>query len=411
MSQVFFTAIGAAYVILAFTHENFAQGKLIFGVTSTVLQVALDTLILFYCLTLAKKVGRKAPETRLLIPAFSFLLLGDVVYGISVNVMGMTSLRGTAIETAYNLIYFVTLATVAAYFIVVTRKVGRFLNGVRFLVLFGAAAILYTFFRNKLFAPGVALEVSLIHLGCLAAKTIILAHALIGSVLFSSQFRRWFSCGFMIILSYSLLLEYLEVQNLVQPALAAEIFWTLGLYVILQSLKKATRADEVEDRWDDSSLVAKITFISLMLAVIMGFSWIVLDQLWQTHFHELPHFGLYAAWIILVMVAVGIVAEYFKTFVIAPMEKLSEYLQCGTVSEEEVTFFGKTREFHQLSRHIFLSFKALGEEKAKVERLSTLAAHMSHDIRSPLTALRMLTSQSDQLSEDGRRLILQITAR
>lgn len=165
--------------------------------------------------------------------AAAILALADAIYGTAFNVLNVTGLVGGALELIYNVPYAVFWICLAVAF---DRIVRHLRSGMSIVLRGGAVALLgllvlgpygVPLVRNTLPAPN-----ALVHGICLLGKSSVFCGATACLAFSSHRGLRRVAIGFLLIVGYSLLSEYLEMHNKLCVASAGELCWTLGVLAV-----------------------------------------------------------------------------------------------------------------------------------------------------------------------------------
>ncbi len=410
-------ALMGVYLLLAFLKSDTSNWNLVFGTLTGIIEVGIDLLLLSITHTIVR--SRLNKLTGILFFSFCFLLIGDVVYNFEINVLNLTNLRGTALEMSYNGSYMFFLLTAAIFFFInayLSNPKHRLIPAV-FSGLIAVGFLLI--FVPKMLAEGLPWWSFGCHFVCMLSKGLIVGYAILFLVFGSNTGLRLISAGMLTIFSYSIIMEYIEIFGTLTQGLATEGFWIFGQLIIYLGLKSfyknGIRGDQDAKitTWDFQSLDSRLLIYGFLLSISALLSWHSIHLIWLKS-SGLPTAGLIFGWILMMLIILSAFTIYLRTFIIEPLHQLyknvssansSNNFSVSSISSSEIT------EFRQLSQSTLDIFKNLKTEKEKNEQMSRIATQMSHDIRSPLAALRMLTSQVDYLPEDSRQMINSVAAR
>ncbi len=401
----------------------FPIGNILYGITTTIAQVGLGFLSAYYLNNRIRTPGphrflRKRYELWFLWFAFVSITLGDLVYGSVLNVLMVSELRGTWKELVYNLPYSFFWISSSFVFLSILSRERKFTLFMISIIFTLSSIFLVQVYGDAINKEQVAGIFKLIHIVCMSSKALVGSAALIMIIFGKYRELRLFAAGYSTMIAYSLLLEYLEIIGGLQPSLPTEIFWTSGLLLIYFGLTKV--ASGFEDKYKETRLVdlyslrSRLILISVFLSITVIVSWNVLMKFWPS-VHMLPKFGIFASWLILVIVAFWVLTGYVESVVVRPLSSVVDALKSlhsiPSNSPLEIRTTGIS-EFDTLGSQVKEFLDKLRYENARNVELTKLATQMSHDIRSPLAALRMLISQSDSLApEDTRIVVGQVAAR
>jgi len=211
------------YALLFFQRTRWEEGQIVFAGVNLLLQVALDLT----ALGLANRIRH-----RLLTVAFLAAAFTDLIYGISLQVMGITDFNGTLLEWVINLPY-ITFLVLGAWSLVTQTKQ-------RALTSFGAAVagilLLANIGREVLLKSWPAQTVGF-HWACLIVEAFLLAFAIATFVQKKAGWKN-IAAGFAMIASYGILLQCFEVYQELTTGLPVEVLWTLGLLEITIGLSR-----------------------------------------------------------------------------------------------------------------------------------------------------------------------------
>ncbi len=406
-------SIALVYAGLLIFQQQISSFDSVLGFFIAVTEITLDFFIFYEIWRIRRSKENLHPSIQAFYLSFGSLLIGDIIYNIELNVLGITNLRGTLLELTYNIPYMIFLSAAAFAFFQTSksaRMVTRAAAGTAALAL---SILMLWIFIPKMISEKVEIWSGVVHTICMIAKSGIIGFGIFNLVFSRSQELRVISAGFLTILSYSILLEYIEILGTLQPGLPTEIFWILGQLTIwlgLTLLKKNNHAASLSSNWDFYSLNSRLLLYSAALVFGIVVSWNLLKMAWP-NIEMLPPLGIIVSWVLLVLLSLWIYSLHLHSLVISPMEKIVTAIRKGGKRVDEVQKLTRVTEFQRLADEILDIFKQVKEEKEKSEALSKIAAQMSHDIRSPLAALSVLAHHADDLPEEYRQMIVQISSR
>jgi signal transduction histidine kinase len=173
------------------------------------------------------------PALRDLTVAAAILALADAIYGTAFNVLDVTGLVGGPLELIYNVPYAVFWIWLAVAF---DRVVRHLSSGMPILLRGGAVALLALLVLGSYGAPLVQNTLpppnALVHVICLLGKSSVFWGATACLAFSSHRGLQRVVIGFLFIVGYSLLSEYLEMHNKLRVASAGELCWTFGVLAV-----------------------------------------------------------------------------------------------------------------------------------------------------------------------------------
>lgn len=395
------------YVVLLSLRTFSAQWTVIFGIANTIVQLSLDCV----CLGVLAKTPSIASVPRrawqCLRAAMVFMLLGDAIFGYWINIRGTTTMAGTALEIWVSTPYLIFwgFSLVAVYDLVpglFVRVIGGILSCLSLVAL---AWIFFKFGRFDYFQSYV------IHGVAYSAEAIVLGFGFAGLIFSPSPGRRLLFTGFLFITAYSVVLMIPLMQDGLIAAPPIEVIWTTGLALMFLGYWELSKGRDTTSNasLDPQSLLTRLILLNLSFCIAVVGSWSAIRLILPLP-GILPKVAPLAGWLIVVVACVVLLSSYLKTFFVRPLERVVSNLKKGGLPPEQTALI-KTTEFVELEKEILYIFDQLKTEKDRAENLSHLALQASHDIRSPLSALKVLSSALYDIPDDQKKLLEQVTTR
>lgn len=214
--------------------------------------------------------------------------------------------------------------------------------------------------------------------------------------------------GCLLIISADLTTRCLYIFEPKELAYTAwvHVIWTAGVIIILSGLLKCLNGDKFSFT-SQNSLQAASTARMVLISFIAFFSGVFFLTLFRLNTDINMHTILWGLPIVLMFVLIISIflAKKFSSFLVKPINQILE----------RVNFFdsGKTPEGNGINSKID-ELNILGNFiNSTIEKLTTqldremrIAAQVSHDIRSPLSALQILTEQHLVNLEESKRILL-----
>ncbi len=203
------------YMGLFFQRTRWEGGQLLFGWVNLLLQVWLD-LVAIGC---ARKIG-----SRLFGIAFLFAAFTDLVYGLKLQVFGITHDMGTPLEWLVNGPYLLfqvfSLAALAK-----SNPKKSISAGVAVILFIGVLVGM----GPSVMAKPWPFQTKFIHFACFMFESGLFGFGL---------GRGKIGIGFLIIASYGLLLQSMEIYSGLEVGLPIEFLWTSALLFIVSGLSR-----------------------------------------------------------------------------------------------------------------------------------------------------------------------------
>lgn len=225
-SILFGVTLSFALLEMVFSSSSIQVG---FGVWTTIAQVGLD---LWIARTLMR--SKEMPFARLMAWSWIITSVGDGVYGIFLNVLGIEDSRGSWVEVSYNVpfVSFLVLQAFAWVFAVgAARRRAGYWGSVA--AILGSVGALYFLNSSNLVPSSWAFAIVSI-----LAQSIIIPSCALFLFFGLGQRVQWVSAGTLLIVSVNLLLQYLEVFGNLKMALPFEAVWIFGQICVLQGLRQ-----------------------------------------------------------------------------------------------------------------------------------------------------------------------------
>ena len=112
-------------------------------------------------------------------------------------------------------------------------------------------------------------------------------------------------------------------------------------------------------------------------------------------------FGILVTFIILILFSGFYLYKYFYLPIWSVLRKIQNSVNTNSIDLSSIQAKGELKDFINFLSDFFKKYGFLERQSAIVE----IASQVSHDIRSPLAALKMVTDQLTNISEDKRILI------
>ena len=389
---------------ITFIHSN--QGLITGG-----LEVFLEFLM-FYMLN---KMHRKCNEVKEFNFKwfFFFLGLGDLFYIIFyyyLNLSSRTFISSTFTTLIYNIAYFI-----GAYFLFRVTKSEQ-ANKKKKLSLFVYLTCLPIALR-LLVIPFIQINVSNLSLyfisleiSAIFGSYLLLTHAIICLISSTNYFWTNISAGMIILVvsDWALRVEKL-IDN--SPKFGFyESLYCLGICSLFISFYKKNKINQLELYSNNSlvSMVKKATIVASFTSIIF----LSLSQYGSRDAIRFASVGLiFGIYLVLV---IGLYLEKELKNFSAMISRISKDLELGKDSLSENLAFrsrfpleliNSFNEMVEMKTRVFKEKVILNNNIIIQENYSNIASQVSHDIRSPLAALEMISGSLGELPEDKRLII------
>lgn len=187
-----------------------------------------------------------------------------------------------------------------------------------------------------------------------------------------------------------------------------DIFWTLGVLIILNSLiflvKKKDSLILSFSTHEFKNLITMIIYFILVISFVMLFGVGLSFKLINTNTaYSFPFF------LVIYSSFVSLIANFLGKYITKPFIKMNrdiQYCSSHDISDVHLTHDFRIKEFNDLQAIIKSSFASSKKQKKIIQNQASLAAQVVHDIRSPVTAIKILANDDNDLNDCHNRKAL-----
>lgn len=243
---------------------------------------------------------------------------------------------------------------------------------------------------------------------------IILDLAILGLIYSKQKGLSFFFTGLAVLICGNIFIVYASISQAHSVLNYGELLWTLGLIFMLLGILTMTKTKGYRlKNWynETNTMKVKLTFwtfsasiTGFLLFSIIAFSLSILDK---SAFLGLPLF------IIIYSIVIVVLSIYIGNCFAAPFKKIENNIRVLMLEEDKTKIDDSfsTQEFRFLQKFIVEAFELKEEKNIAQKKLTTLAAQVAHDIRSPLAALNTCLRHLPQIPENQRILMRNVANR
>lgn len=380
-------------------------------------EAGLDILAAYFCLLGWRTTNYNMFSTYLPM-ALSFLMaaLADGIYNIGLNLYGNTynNLSYTlCFEIPFLIFLVLQLVVWIKVFIENTRQYveRKSMLILPFILLAGLLSSLFMFGVN--WKIGYFSQTGKIQLIDTIVEVLGFAFSSITLARCKTKHICFLSLGFLLIISSDLIIRYNVVSGITPYLSIFECTWVLGLALICLGLWDYRIG---EDIFTLSPLNNLKTQISIWLLVLLFSSFFILIFCYAFfHFPTGNIDDIYLLCLTLFIPVTTIVitaSTYIASMILSPLHNIDRIIRIFIKSpesyrdEENTIKYDKIEEFRLIETFVRGSFSEYSKSAALQKKMSDLVSQVSHDLRSPLIALNIMTDAiKDDISDEKLGII------
>lgn len=389
--------------------ENLIEGK-IDVISTSILQILGDIGCWIFAtkLFLSKKTQKNLKLFYLfVIISFVAMTIDDIYYNYMYRIMHFNIRNSTGLLVTLTFVLF-QLSQVYSWLMFILRQKIKIISqqNIPYLLCssFVICILIYFFYSSQ--------NYSIVTIGTQSIEVLIdMCIWLFAIICFANTTSRTISLltfGSLLIISADLTTRCLYIFEPEELAYTmwVHILWTLGVVVIFYGLVSSAKYDNFTFASKDSlqvtssSQIVLISFISFSLGVVFLTLFHMNEEI---NMHSML-WGLPVVLMFVLIISISL-AKKFSTFLVSPINQILyrvNLFDSGKKPEKNVCDT-EIYEFNILSNFIDSTMEKLSVQLDKELKIS---AQVAHDIRSPLSALQILTEQKLTELEESKRILL-----